>query len=78
MRREYARVEVMLSVTDNTSPATPEALEEALDSLISQAYENGVEVADHTFELRHGDAPPPDWEVLILRLAKRDVPPSID
>ena len=57
-------------MSDNTSPATPEALEEALDNLLSQAYENGVEIDDHTFELRHGDAPAPDWEILIVRLAK--------
>lgn len=70
MRRDYPRARVIFHVTNNTSPATPVDLKEALDSLLSEAHENDVEIDDHAFDLRHVDATAPDWEVLIVRLAK--------
>lgn len=51
------------------SPESHDEFEEALDTLIQRAYQNGVTVADGGYDLRHSNPEVPDWEVLIVRLS---------
>ncbi|QLG29866.1 hypothetical protein HUG10_19850 (plasmid) [Halorarum halophilum] len=50
---------------------TKHQLEEALDTIIQSAYENGVNVNDMGYDLRHDDVERMDWEVRIVQLAKK-------
>jgi hypothetical protein len=50
------------------SPASKQELEVALDNLVQQAYRNGVEVADGSYELIHQNETIPDWDLTIIRL----------
>lgn len=51
------------------SPCTRDELQMALERLLRQAEENGVEVHNHSYHLRHSDSTSTDWEVLITEVA---------
>lgn len=50
------------------SPTSKSELEEALDELAQNAYQNGVKLDNGAYELRHSDQSVPDWDVTITRL----------
>lgn len=54
-------------MTDQSSPSSRRELEVAIDELLREAYENGVEAGDHSYVVGDDDAP--DWEVLVVELA---------
>lgn len=56
---------------DSTSPSTRKELEEAIDQLLRAAHQNGVDMNNHAYALRHSDPETPDWEVLITRVVDR-------
>lgn len=51
-------------------PTTQEALDEALQTLLQQAHENGIDVQGG-WECRNGDSYP-DWDVVITEVEKPD------
>ena len=55
-------------LVSNSGPTSKEELRKSLDETIKQAYENGVELDNGGYELRHDDPEIPDWEVLIYLL----------
>lgn len=58
-------------MSNDSGPATKEELRVALDTLILQAYENGVQVANGGYALNHVDPATPDWDCLITRVEKK-------
>lgn len=56
-------------MTDQSPPTTRRELEAAIDELLREAHENGVEAGDHSYVVRDGDPATPDWEVLVVELA---------
>lgn len=56
-------------VCNQQSPYTRDELQVALDRLLRQAEENGVEVHNHSYTLRHSESTSTDWEVLITEVA---------
>lgn len=55
---------------EESLPADRVELQALLDELICRANENGVEVADHGYVLRHRDSELPDWDVEITRMSE--------
>lgn len=51
-------------------PVNEVEFEDALDKLIIEAHQNGVEIADGTHVLQHTDEEVPDVEVMFYRLAE--------
>ena len=52
------------------SPSSKAELEEALDSLVQRAYQNGVTVDNGGYDLLHEEHDIPDWDLTIFRLDK--------
>lgn len=52
------------------SPNSKQELEQALDSLIQSAHQNGVHVGNRGYELLHEDEAMPDWDLTINRMKK--------
>lgn len=52
----------------HSDPKTKIELEEALNTIILRAYENGVSINDVAIELRHTPPKTPDWELMIYQL----------
>lgn len=50
------------------SPTSKAELEEALEVLTRKAYQNGVEVGNGGYDLRHQEPTVPDWDLTIIRL----------
>lgn len=52
-----------------SAPTTKAELDTRLDELILRALENGVDVNDSAYDLRHDDPELPNWEVQIVETA---------
>lgn len=57
-------------VPNESGPTTRAALEAEIDRLVVRAHENGVDVHDRAYELRHTRPHLPDWEISIVPLSK--------
>ena len=49
-------------------PITKEELRQSLDKTVCKASENGVDVEDATFQLRHDDPNIPNLEIMLVSL----------
>ncbi|WP_255149112.1 hypothetical protein [Halorarius halobius] len=61
-------------MSTDSEPVTKEELRTALDELILVAYENGVDVDNGGYALRHEDPELPDWEVVVTKTTKQGTP----
>jgi hypothetical protein len=50
------------------SPESKSELQDALDELLQNAYQNGVTIDNGGYDLRHSNDSMPNWEVTIFRL----------
>ncbi|WP_154017949.1 hypothetical protein [Halorubrum sp. AJ67] len=50
-------------MSDETGPKTKIELQNALDRVVQTAYENGVEINNSAYALRHDNPKIPDWEI---------------
>lgn len=50
------------------SPTSKAEFEDALDVLVREAYQNGVEVDNGGYELLHQESAIPDWDLTIIRM----------
>jgi len=57
-------------MTTNSSPATKAELQEALDMVLLQAYNSGLQVGGQGYTIRHDDPELPDWELEIVPIPK--------
>ncbi len=57
-------------MASDSEPATKEELRDALDTLVLNAYENGVRVDNGGYPLNHADPDIPDWDLHITRVDK--------
>lgn len=57
-------------MASGSGPATKEELRVALDTLVLNAYENGVQVDNGGYPLNHSNPDIPDWDLLITRVEK--------
>lgn len=55
------------------SPTSKAELEDALDRLLQNAYRNGINVDNGSYELIHPDETIPDWDLTIMRLERGEV-----
>lgn len=53
-----------------SDPTSKAELEDALDKLIGQAHQNGVEITDGGYVSHHTATEAPDIEVMVYRLAE--------
>lgn len=58
-------------MTRDTNPTTIDEFRVALDNLLVLAHENGIDLANRPYALRHEESALPDWEVHIIQLAKQ-------
>lgn len=59
-------------MVESESPETRYDLQNALCSLLREAYENDVDVADHGYPVRHENLRIPDWEVEVTQITKTE------
>jgi hypothetical protein len=53
---------------NGAGPTTKEELRQSLDRTILQAYENGVNLENGAYQLRHDGSNIPDWELMVFLL----------
>jgi len=58
----------IIDLMDGDEPTTKEEFRQSLNRTVRKAFENGIDVEDETFELRHGDPNIPDLEVMLVSL----------
>ena len=58
-------------VTSIVEPTSDEELREALETLVQNAYQNGVLTDDSSYSLVYEDSDIPDWDVLMTRVERR-------
>jgi hypothetical protein len=60
----------MRIVTTDSGPTTKAELQDAFDTVLLQAYRNGIQVGGQGYTIRHDDPELPDWELEIVPIPK--------